>query len=75
MSFLKQGAVTSAIIGFLWTLIVAVTVAVAMSFASGDAFKPSVVGCLFLGIVAGQLCLIIRHFWPAIIVLSLLVWR
>lgn len=72
MNALKQGVVTSSVIGVLWALIVATTVAVAMSFASGESFRPSLFGCLALGIAGGQICLLIQHFWAAFIAVVLL---
>ena len=53
MQALRFGYVTAPVLGFLWTFIVAVTVAVTMSFATGAAFRPSGVGCLIFGVVLG----------------------
>lgn len=69
MSFLRQGILVSALIGVLWTLVIATTVSVILSFASGEAFRPGFYGCLVLGLLSG-LCLV--HFkryswWPAVI--------
>ncbi len=48
-----HGQVTGAILGALWTFVVAVTVAVAMSFLSGEAFRPSGLSSLILGAALG----------------------
>lgn len=54
MSFLRFGYVTGPLIGFLWTFTVATTVAVVMSFATGDAFRPSLLWSLPVGALAGM---------------------
>ncbi|WP_415403969.1 carbohydrate ABC transporter permease [Tateyamaria sp. SN3-11] len=53
MSILRQGAVTSALIGLFWAFIIAITVSVTLSFASGLGFRPGALGCLILGIGGG----------------------
>lgn len=42
MTLLRHGYVAAAILGALWLLVIAVTVAVAMSFATGGAFRPQI---------------------------------
>ncbi|WP_102107460.1 carbohydrate ABC transporter permease [Oceaniglobus roseus] len=53
MKRLYHGHITAALIGALWTLTAAVTVAVAMSFVTGDAFRPAGLVSLVLGALAG----------------------
>ncbi|EFO31289.1 binding-protein-dependent transport systems inner membrane component [Roseibium sp. TrichSKD4] len=53
MSFLRNGYVTAPLLGALWFLTISSTVAVTMSFATGDAFRPSVILSLFWGVLAG----------------------
>ena len=49
MKFLRYGFVTGPIIGALWLFILATTVAVVMSFATGDAYRPTLFSGLILG--------------------------
>ncbi|OED40434.1 ABC transporter permease [Chromatiales bacterium (ex Bugula neritina AB1)] len=53
MKFLRQGLVTALVLGFLWALVIAVTVSVAMSFSIGESFRPALAGCLLYGVAAG----------------------
>lgn len=53
MRFLWHGYVTGPVLGALWLVVVATTVAVAMSFATGAAFRPFLLMCLVWGAVAG----------------------
>jgi multiple sugar transport system permease protein len=57
MNFLRQGVVTAALVGLFWAFVIAVTVSVTLSFASGFGFRPGGLGCLILG-VGGGLALI-----------------
>jgi multiple sugar transport system permease protein len=53
MRALWYGYVTGPVLGVLWALIVATTVAVILSFSTGAAFRPGLVGCLILGGLIG----------------------
>ncbi len=53
MNLLRQGYVTGPALGALWLVVLSVTVSVAMSFATGEAFRPSIVLSLAWGAVAG----------------------
>ncbi|MBF9060989.1 ABC transporter permease subunit [Rhodobacterales bacterium HKCCSP123] len=53
MKALWYGYVTGPILGLLWALIVATTVAVVLSFSTGEAFRPGLFGCLLLGGLIG----------------------
>ncbi|WP_054003412.1 carbohydrate ABC transporter permease [Shimia sp. SK013] len=57
MTMLRQGSVTAVIIGILWTFLIATTVAVSLSFATGEAFRPSLLGSLVWGAALGLACL------------------
>ena len=53
MKPLRYGYVTGPLIGSLWLFILATTVAVTMSFATGDAFRPVLISSLILGGLIG----------------------
>ncbi len=57
MVFLRRGSVTAILIGVLWTFVIATTVAVSLSFATGEAFRPSLYGSLIWGAGLGLACL------------------
>ena len=51
------GYITAPVIGFLWTFVVATTVAIAVSFLSGGSLKPSLLSSLVFGAALGGLAL------------------
>ncbi|MBC6437563.1 MAG: carbohydrate ABC transporter permease [Rhodobacteraceae bacterium] len=53
MNVFWHSSVTGPIIGVLWSFVIATTVAVLLSFTTGDAFRPGLIGCLFMGGFAG----------------------
>lgn len=53
MNFLRNGYVTAPILGALWLFILAITISIALSFATGEAFRPSLWMSLFWGAVGG----------------------
>lgn len=55
MSVIRRGYITGPIIGALWMLIAGFTVAVVMSFSTGEPFRPMLLACLLWGAV----------MWPA----------
>ncbi|ETX29140.1 carbohydrate ABC transporter permease [Roseivivax isoporae] len=57
MNRLRTGYVTAAVLGILWTFTMAVTVAIAMSFLTGAAFRPALVWSAVFGALAGVACL------------------
>lgn len=57
MSFLRYGYVTAPLLGIFWTFVIATTVAVAMSFATGSAFRPTGLGALIWGVLIGFACI------------------
>ncbi|MGQ7848177.1 carbohydrate ABC transporter permease [Granulosicoccus sp. 3-233] len=60
MNILRQGTVISSLIGIFWVFIVAVTVAICLSFSTGLAFKPALLGCLLLGLVSALMCVVYK---------------
>ena len=53
MSALREGHVTAGVIGILWSFVMAITVSVTLSFASGLGFRPGMFGCMVLGLGGG----------------------
>ena len=64
MNELRHGSVTAIIIGVLWTFVIATTVAVSLSFATGEAFRPSLWGSIAWGAALGLACLPGPHWKP-----------
>ena len=60
MTVLRQGVVTGAVIGLFWAFVMAITVSVTLSFASGLGFRPGSLGCLILGLGGGVATVFIR---------------
>ena len=60
MRVLRHGLVTAPVLGALWTLVVTTSVAVAISFATGAAIRPSLAWSLVFGAVAGLAALRLR---------------
>lgn len=57
MRILQKGFVAGPLLGALWALVMAVTVSVAMSFATGEGFRPGLWGSLVMGAFAGAVLL------------------
>ena len=53
MRLLRHGLVTAPVLGALWTLVVTTSVAVAISFATGAAIRPTLAWSLVYGAIAG----------------------
>ncbi|QXT40976.1 carbohydrate ABC transporter permease [Gymnodinialimonas ceratoperidinii] len=53
MKMLRHNAVTSAILGALWMVVLSTTIAIVMSFATGDPFRPHILLSLIWGGSAG----------------------
>jgi multiple sugar transport system permease protein len=53
INMIRQGYLTGPILGALWMVVLSVTVAVAMSFATGDPFQPNILLSLLWGAVIG----------------------
>ena len=67
MSALRHGYVAGPLIGALWLVVVATTVAVAMSFATGGAFRPAILQALVLGALLGAAAILLcspPSRWP-----------
>ncbi len=60
MRYLRFGYVTGPLIGALWTFLIATTVSVAMSFATGDAYRPSITQSVIFGAPLGLAALYFR---------------
>jgi len=58
---LRRGIITSMLIGVLWTLVVATSVAVVLSFTTGESAQPALLGCLIIGLIAGLVTLYVSH--------------
>lgn len=50
---MRNGFVIGPVLGAFWMIVMATTIAVAMSFATGSAFRPQILWCLIWGSVAG----------------------
>ncbi|MFY0620771.1 MAG: carbohydrate ABC transporter permease [Pelagimonas sp.] len=53
MSLLRYGHITAPVLGALWAVIMAVTLAVGFSFSTGIGFQPRVLLSLIFGLIAG----------------------
>ena len=75
MNAIRQGLLTSGVIGILWAFIIATTISVTMSFSTGLGFKPAMLGCLVLGLAFGLITLYLKKpvlVYPIIIAVSIL---
>ena len=75
MNMLRQGVLTSGVIGILWAFIISLTVSVTLSFATGLAFKPAMLGCLILGFVFGMITMLLKNraiVYPLIVAIGTL---
>ncbi|WP_223420842.1 carbohydrate ABC transporter permease [Tateyamaria pelophila] len=61
MNLLRQGIVTGGVIGLMWAFVIAVTVSVALSFASGLGFRPGIWGCLLVGAAGGMALVYVQN--------------
>ncbi|MFZ9020579.1 MAG: carbohydrate ABC transporter permease [Paracoccaceae bacterium] len=62
MRLLRYGYIIATLLGSAWMLIVAVSVAVTLSFATGEAFAPDLRGSLIWGALAGWLLVLRRDY-------------
>ena len=69
MSVLRRGYATGALLGALWMVTLAVTVAIAFSFGTGGAFRPLIWSALLWGAVGGVVLVTLRG-WVAEIAVS-----
>ena len=60
---IRQGYVTGPVLGVLWAFVVATTVAVVLSFSTGEAFRPGLFGCLIVGAGVGAAAFSARSGW------------
>lgn len=66
MNVVRQGYVTGPVIGVLWAFIVATTVAVLMSFSTGEAFRPGLMGGIVMGALVGAAAFYAPNRWVLI---------
>ncbi len=74
MNTLRHGVVSSVLIGIFWAMVVATSVAVVLSFTSGESARPVLLGSVLFGLLAGLVCLYIRVkylAWVLIVLLAL----
>ena len=65
MRLLWHGPIAAPLIGALWAVVIAVTLAILLSFATGAAYVPKLWGALALGAGAGLALL--RVGWPSVL--------
>ncbi len=68
MRALWHGQITGPLLGIFWTLILSTTVAVLMSFGTGEAFRPGLIGCLVVGALVGWLAATWWNRWGLVAV-------
>ncbi len=71
MKTVRFGYVTGPTLGALWMVVLAVTVSIAMSFATGQAFRPSILLSLLWGAIAGAgIVFLGRERWVQLVLLA-----
>ncbi|WP_370312376.1 carbohydrate ABC transporter permease [Sagittula sp.] len=63
MKALRVGYVTGALLGALWAVVAFITVAVVMSFATGESVRPSGSGAVLVGAIAGLVAVRWQNRW------------
>ncbi|NDR57276.1 carbohydrate ABC transporter permease [Aliiruegeria sabulilitoris] len=66
MKALRQGKLVGPVIGFLWLFVIVTTVAVMMSFITGAAFRPGLIGTLIVGVGLGLAAFRVTNKWALI---------
>ena len=66
MRVLRRGSIAAPIVGAVWAVVVSATVAVAISFATGDAIRPTLLWSLLYGAVAALVVIRARVPWLSI---------
>lgn len=59
---MRNGYLTAVVLGVLWAFTITVSIAIAMSFATGLGFKPAITGVLLIGLLTGLASLLIRDW-------------
>jgi len=67
VSVLRRGSVAAPILGALWMFVVTTSVAVVISFATGEAIRPSLVWSLLYGAVAGLVVIRLPAAWMGVV--------
>ena len=60
---MKQGFITGPLIGALWAIVAAITVAVTLAFATGSEIRPGLLGALLVGAATGAAAVRGRSVW------------
>jgi len=68
MSAFRFGYVTGPVLGLLWALVVTTTVAVTMSFSTGEPFRPGLFGSILIGLGMGVLALYVTSRWVNLLI-------
>ena len=68
MRLFWHAQITGPVLGILWTLVIATTVAVLMSFGTGEAFQPGLLGSVMTGAIVGWLATTWRQRWGLVAV-------
>ena len=63
---LQRGSIVAPILGALWAFVVCTSVAVAISFATGEAIRPTLAWSLVYGALAGWVVVLARGPWVSI---------
>jgi len=63
---MRNGFFIGPVLGALWMIVMATTIAVAMSFATGSAFKPQILWCLIWGALSGVAYVRMHKFGPQV---------
>ena len=66
MSALRRGSITAVVLGAVWAVVVTTSVAVAISFATGEAIRPTALWSLVYGAVAGLVVIHVRVPWVGV---------
>lgn len=66
MTALRIGFLTGAVLGALWAVVASITVAVALSFATGEAIRPLILGSVVMGVATGLVAVRLQNLWLTI---------
>ncbi len=71
MKYLRYGYITAPLLGALWVMVLATTATIVMSFATGDAFRPSIMSAAVWGLIMGASVLFISGSYAQNLVLGI----
>ena len=72
MKFFRKGMVTAGLVGALWAFIAVITISVALSFATGEGYRPGLLGSLVFGFIAGQITIFLKKPYVSMAVIVVL---